>query len=188
MRSTPSLIQGLVLHSRPSAPRPAAPGMGRHGRRRMPCPGWLFAACFATPWVAPPVHAQVIQLKSHKAVFGDASAAIAMSDSIMFVCNNENEVLGLYARYPDTACTVPIYTFNARPFLAPAGNDSAADLESVVRIGSSLYWLGSLGNNKNGALRPNRDRLFATQIHGYGTGNPPWTLSYVGRYDYLRED
>jgi len=133
-------------------------------------------------------HAQVLQVWTHKAAFGDASAAIGMSDTLMFVANNESEVLGLYSRHTTDSCHVAVWSFNARPFLGATGTDSTADLESAVRLGNVIFWLGGLGNNKNGSLRPNRDRIFATLIAGNGSGSPPYSLSYQGRYDKLRED
>jgi len=116
-----------------------------------------------------------------------------MGDTLMFVANNENEVLGLFSRHPADSCHAAVWSLNVRPFLNPTGSsDSSADLESAVRLndanGPRIYWLGSLGNNKSGSLRPNRNRIFATQITGNGGGSPPYSLTYVGRYDHLRED
>ena len=160
-------------------------------------------ACLASLWaplgvallavLAPaPGHAQVLQLWTHQADFGDASAAVAMDDTLMFVANNENEILGLFSRHPANPCQTAIWSLNVRPFLGPTGSDSSADVESAVKLidanGRRIYWLGSLGNNKNGTARPNRDHIFATQITGNGFGTPPYSLTYVGRYDYLRED
>jgi len=148
---------------------------------------WLLAAGLAL-LASAPARAQVIQQWTHKAAFGDASAAIGMSDTLMFVANNENEVLGLYSRHTTASCHVAVWSFNARPLLGGTGSDSSADLESAVRLGNVIYWLGGLDNNKSGALRPNRDRIFATMINGNGSGSPPFSLSYLGRYDKLRED
>ena len=139
-----------------------------------------------------PVRAQVLQLWSHQAAFGDASAAVAMGDSLMFVCNNEDEVLGLYLRFPGTSCSAAVYSLDVRSSLGTSGSDRSVDLESAVKRsdgnGTRVYWLGGLGNSKNGALRPNRNRIFATQVLGNGAGTPPYTLTYVGRYDKLRDD
>src|SRR6476660_3497905 len=62
-------------------------------------------------------HAQVIQSWSHKAAFSDASGAVAMGDTLMFVNDNEDEILGLYSRHPSASCKTAIYSFNARPSL-----------------------------------------------------------------------
>jgi len=137
-------------------------------------------------------HAQVLQEWSHSAPFGDASGAVAMGDTLMFVNNNEDAVLRLYSRYPVGGCMAPLYSLNVQPSLGFTGGDLTADLESAVRLvdgnGTRIYWLGSLGNSASGNLRPNRSRIFATQVLGDGTGVPPYTLSYVGRYDRLRDD
>jgi hypothetical protein len=133
-------------------------------------------------------HAQILQTWTHKAAFSDASAAVGMGDTLMFVANNENEVLGLYSRHTTDSCHVAIWSFNARPHLGATGSDSTADLESAVRYNQVIVWLGGLGNNKNGSLRPNRDRIFATLVAGNGSDSPPYSLSYFGRYDKLRED
>lgn len=137
-------------------------------------------------------HAQVLQSWSHSAPFGDASGAVAVDDNLMFVNNNEDAVLRLYVRYPNTACRAPIYSLNVKSNLNFTGSDPTADLESAVKLvdanGTRIYWLGSLGNSTNGNLRPNRSRIFATQVLGDGTGSPPYTLSYIGRYDRLRDD
>lgn len=152
---------------------------------------WLAgpALAIALPF---PARAQVLQLWSHHAAFGDASGAVAMNDTLMFVCNNEDETLRLYARYPGAPCASSVYSFNARPSLGATGSDLTADLESAVKLidanGTRIYWLGGLGNTKNGNLRPNRSRVFATLVTGSGSGTPPYTLSYVGRYDQLRDD
>ena len=137
-------------------------------------------------------HAQVLQTWSHKAAFSDASGAVAMGDTLMFVNDNEDEVLGLFSRRPGASCQTAVYSFNARPFLAATGSDLSADLESAVKLvdssGTRIYWLGSLSNSKSGALRPNRSRIFATLVTGNCGGSPPCSLTYVGRYDRLRDD
>jgi hypothetical protein len=59
------------------------------------------------------------------------------------------------------------------------------DLEASTRAGDTIYWLSSLGNNDEGKCRPDRRRFFGTKMSGSGLNA---TLSYVGRYDYLRDD
>ncbi len=136
--------------------------------------------------------AQIVQSWSHSAPFGDASGAVAVGDTLMFVNNNEDAVLRLYARYPTVACPAAIYSLNVQPGLGLTGTDLTVDLESAVKLeddnGTRIFWLGSLGNSANGNLRPNRSRLFATQVIGDGTGSPPYRLGYLGRYDQLRDD
>ena len=59
------------------------------------------------------------------------------------------------------------------------------DIEASIRQGNRIFWIGSQSNKELGPARPNRDRVFATDISGTGAST---TLSYVGRYDYLKED
>jgi hypothetical protein len=59
------------------------------------------------------------------------------------------------------------------------------DIEASTRLGNRIFWLGSHSNSSSGNLRPDRARLFATDLTGTGTST---TLSYVGRYDNLRAD
>jgi len=186
----------LDIRARASqAGAPLAPPPRRRDPRSPVGCAWLAIACGSTLVAAlspAPGHAQVLELWTHQAPFGDASAAVGMGDTLMFVANNENEILGLYSRHPGGSCQGAIWSLNVRPSLSPTGSDSSADLESAVRLvdanGSRIYWLGSLGNSKTGALRPNRNRIFATRIIGSGSGSPPYSLAYVGRYDHLRED
>lgn len=134
---------------------------------------------------------QVIHEWSHSAAIGDASGAVPVGDTLMFVNINEDDVLRLYSRYPGSACTAPIYSLDVKSDLKTSSGDPA-DLESAVKMteGSDLriYWLGSMSNSSSGNLHPNRDRIFATRVDGDGTGSPPYSLTYVGRYNHLRED
>ena len=134
---------------------------------------------------------QVIQEWSHSSTTAEASGAVALGDTLMFVNTNEDEVLRLYSRYPGGTCAAPVYSLDVRSNLGTSGGDPV-DLESAMKMteGSDLriYWLGSMSNSSSGTLRPNRDRIFATRVDGDGTGSPPYTLTYVGRYDHLRED
>ena len=152
---------------------------------------WLAGAGLAA-LLAASAHAQVLQTWTHKAAFSDASGAVAMGDTLMFVNDNEDEILSLYSRHPIASCQTAVYSFNARPFLAATGSDLSADLESAVKMvdssGTRIFWLGSMSNSKSGALRPNRSRIFATLVKGDGSSAAACSLTYVGRYDRLRDD
>jgi flagellar hook capping protein FlgD len=154
---------------------------------------WALLAGAGLSLLAPAgAHAQVIHEYTYSAPHGDASGAVAMGDSLMFVNNNEDSVLRLYLRYPGLACDTVVYSINVKASLAFSGSDTTADLEAMVKMADSsgvrIYWLGSMSNSASGNLRPNRSRVFATQVIGDGTGTPPYTLGYIGRYDHLRED
>ena len=142
--------------------------------------------------------AQVLQTWTQKSLAGDtstageSSAVVAMDANYMFVADNEHETLRLFQRYPATTCVDPIYSTNMRPWLNLTSTNPEDDLESAVKVNTGgtnrIYWLGSHSNSKSGNLRPNRDRLFATLVSGNGSGSPPYSLAYVGRYDHLRTD
>src|SRR5580765_653559 len=140
----------------------------------------LFAVCST--------NGQVLQQWTHSSTSGESSAAVALDTNYMVVANNEDETLRLYNRFPASACPAPVYSFNVRPSLNLTSTKPEDDIEAAARSGNRIYWLGSHSNSKAGDLRPNRYRLFATQISGVGTGSPPYSLSYVGRYDNLRTD
>ncbi len=65
------------------------------------------------------------------------------------------------------------------------GNPREVDLEASARLGNRIYWLASNGNSSGGTSRPNRQRLFATDVTGTGAGA---TLTFVGFYSGLRTD
>lgn len=146
-----------------------------------------------------PASGQILQTWTQKSLVGDSltagesSAAVGMDANYMFIVDNEHEKLRLFACYPASTCPDPEYTFDVRPNLNLTSTNPEDDLESAFMTNVSgtnrIYWLGSHSNSKNsGAIRPNRFRFFATQVGGNGTGSPPYTLTYVGRYDHLRTD
>jgi len=121
----------------------------------------------------------------------NASTAVALDDDYMVVGDDEDQVLRIYHRRNDGP---PVYTrdFTASLGLtdvSPAGQVREVDIEASVRVGDRIYWLGSHGNcggcDPPGELRPNRQRLFATDIVKTGTN---YSLRYVGRYHKLRSD
>ena len=114
----------------------------------------------------------------------DASTAVAIDNQFMLVADDENQVLRLYYR---SNSGLPIAGFDFTSSLGltdtSAGVPREVDLEASLRVGNRIYWLGSLGNSSSGADRPNRNRLFATDVSGSGAST---SLSYVGRYDNLK--
>lgn len=114
----------------------------------------------------------------------NASSAQDMGGDTMLVADDEFNELRLY---PRSTSSVPLaqFDFNAQLALPDAANPEV-DLEASARSGNRIYWLGSHSNSANaGNARPNRYRLFATDVSGSGAAT---TLSYVGRYDSLRSD
>ena len=114
----------------------------------------------------------------------DASSAIAVDAKVMFVANDEmidgRNLIYLFDRQQSGA---PLRSFDFTDRLELGGREM--DLEASTRVGNTIFWLSSLGNNKDGECRSDRQRLFGTWVAGRGAGA---TLSYRGRYDYLRDD
>ena len=105
----------------------------------------------------------------------------------MLVGDDENQALRLYSR---TASGYPIASFDYTSALGltdfSGGLPREVDIEGSTRIGNRIYWIGSHSNSANaGNLRPNRNRLFATDISGSGAAT---TLAFVGYYAGLRND
>ncbi len=116
----------------------------------------------------------------------DASATAAVDATTMFVADDEGQVLRLFARdRSGLALTGFDFTSSLGLTDTSGGQPREVDLEAVARRGDRLYWIGSHGNSKDGELRPNRQRVFATDLAGRGALA---SLAYAGRYDHLRTD
>lgn len=118
----------------------------------------------------------------------DASTAIAVDSNYMFVATDENEKLGLYDR-KNSGLPLALFDMQGSLGLTQTDNDTGllreVDIEAAARSGNRIFWLASHSNAANGNQRPNRRRLFATDISGTGASA---TLTYVGRYEGLRTD
>ena len=113
----------------------------------------------------------------------DASAAVALGSKLFVVANDEDNVLRMYRR--DTPGK-PVQTLDLTAFLKTRPNSPEADIEGAARIGDRIYWIASHGRNKDGKPRPNRHRLFATEVKT--TGNTV-TLTPIGTpYTHLLDD
>ncbi len=116
----------------------------------------------------------------------DASTAQNVGGGFMLVGDDEDQKLRLYDR---ANSGLPVTGFDYTSSLAltdlSGGLPREVDLESSARVGSRIYWMGSLSNASSGNARPNRNRIFATDLSGTGSST---TLSYVGRYDGLKQD
>lgn len=90
----------------------------------------------------------------------DASAATFIDDTTLVVADDEDNLLRFY---PGGAGGGPSFTLDLSEFLGLAA-DEESDLEGAARIGTRIYWITSHGRNREGKLRPERGRLFATEI------------------------
>ncbi len=116
----------------------------------------------------------------------DASTAVLVDANNMLVGDDENQVLRLYNRQ-NSGLPVAGFDFTSALGLTDVsgGVPREVDLELSVRKDNRIFWMGSQSNADGGNARVNRDRVFATDVSGSGAST---TLSYVGRYDFLRED
>ena len=116
----------------------------------------------------------------------DASTAVVIDGTYTLVADDENQVLRLYNRQ-NSGLPVAGFDFTSSLGLTDlsGGLPREVDIEASIRQGNRIFWIGSQSNKELGPARPNRDRVFATDISGTGASI---TLSYVGRYDYLKED
>ncbi|MCP9751606.1 T9SS type A sorting domain-containing protein [Ferruginibacter sp. HRS2-29] len=120
----------------------------------------------------------------------DASTAVALDDDYMVVSDDEQNKLFVFNR---NASGMPLKTFDYSGLLNLTDIDGGApreiDLEASVKSISNpnrVYWLGSMSNKSSDAPfnpRPNRNRIFATDITGTGAAA---SFSYAGDYEDLR--
>ncbi|MET8543166.1 hypothetical protein ABZW03_21315 [Kitasatospora sp. NPDC004799] len=109
----------------------------------------------------------------------DASAAVDAGGGYTVVADDESNVLRLYARGTSGA---PVRTWD---FSSALGVSKEIDIEGATRVGNTVYWTGSLGNNKDGVVKPDRHTVFATTVTGSGADTQ---LSLAGSFDGLRDD
>lgn len=119
----------------------------------------------------------------------NASAAIGLDPTFMFVADDEGQTIRLYDR---TKTAAPVAGFDFTSNLGLKGDTDKdtglpreVDIEGGTRVGNRIFWIGSQSNSSDGKERPNRDRIFATDITGTGANTK---LTYVGRYDHLKSD
>ncbi|AUY49992.1 hypothetical protein EH183_14875 [Streptomyces sp. CB01881] len=109
----------------------------------------------------------------------DASAAVDAGGGHILVADDESNVLRLYDR---NASGAPVRTWD---FGSALGVSKEIDIEGATRVGNTVYWTGSLGNNKDGVVKPDRHTVFATTVSGSGADTQ---LAPAGAYTGLRDD
>ncbi|MCX4525215.1 hypothetical protein OG982_05850 [Streptomyces sp. NBC_01551] len=109
----------------------------------------------------------------------DASAAVDVGGGYAVVADDESNVLRLYDRSNSGA---PVKTWD---FSSQLGVSKEVDIEGATRIGDTVYWTGSLGNNKDGEYKAPRNTVFTTTVSGSGSGTQ---LAYGRSYKKLRDD
>ncbi len=116
----------------------------------------------------------------------DASSALAIDANALFVANDEDQQLRSYLRGTSGFLATQFdFTTSLNLTDLSGGAPREVDLEASTRIGNRIYWIGSHSNSSGGANRPNRSRLYATDISGAGTSA---TLTFIGYYAGLKTD
>jgi Protein of unknown function (DUF3616) len=105
----------------------------------------------------------------------DASAAVAVTDDMFIVGDDENNTLRVYSTNKPGR---PIFSYDMTRFLDIEPEHPEADIEGATRVGQRIYWITSHGRNRDGKLRPNRYRFFATEL---SVENGRVTIEPVGR-------
>jgi len=111
----------------------------------------------------------------------DASGASLVDSNYMFVADDESNIIRLYHR---TQSGKELYALDVENAV---GASSECDLEGSslsvkFNTGKRIYWIGSLGNNKSGALRPDRNKVIATEISGDSSNATLSVKSYSNQF------
>lgn len=120
----------------------------------------------------------------------DASGVVAVSERVLAVVDDEDNVLRSYDAQVGGA---PLSGVNLSPSLGLSrrgkrGNWPEADLEAGTRIGARAYWITSHGRSSKGELRPERLRFFATSLGERGEPPQVWGQVYEGLLEDLKSD
>lgn len=103
----------------------------------------------------------------------DASAAVALRNDLFVVADDEDNVLRVYKTNHTSR---PISSFDLTSFIVDSDHREA-DIEGTTIVGDLIYWISSHGRNKDGKMRQNRYRFFATSVK---VENDIVTLTPVG--------
>ncbi len=109
----------------------------------------------------------------------DASAAVDAGDGYILVANDEDNSLRLY---DGAASGAPVKSWD---FDSALSADKEVDIEAATRVGNTVYWLGSLGNNKDGEYKADRNTVFTTTVSGSGAGT---SLTFGKAFHKLRDE
>jgi hypothetical protein len=91
----------------------------------------------------------------------DASAAVALSQDVFVVADDENNFLRFFQK---DGSAYPVGSFDLTGFLGTDSEHPESDIEGATRVGNRIYWITSHGRNKDGKFRESRYRFFATRI------------------------
>jgi hypothetical protein len=112
----------------------------------------------------------------------DASAGVALDENRIIVGDDEQPWLSVYRLAGgDSEGTLPLPQ-------GPASADNGApeaDLEGATVFDDRIVWISSNGRNKNGKVRPERFRLFAS--HRLGADHREWQEDFSPSFGGLAE-
>jgi len=91
----------------------------------------------------------------------DASAGVAVGKEMFVVADDENNVLRFYKT---NQAGLPVFSYDLTEFLDIDPEYPEADIEGATMVGDRIYWITSHGRNRDGKIRPNRYRFFATSV------------------------
>jgi hypothetical protein len=102
----------------------------------------------------------------------DASGGIPISADQWVGANDEENILRLYR--VDGGPPVNDTQLNLDIFLGVSSDseENEADLESATALGELVFWIGSHSRSRTGKERPDRRRLFATELTVASDGSP----------------
>jgi hypothetical protein len=114
---------------------------------------------------------------SYSTGISDASAALPLDDNFMVIGDDEHNLLYVFDR---NISGQAVKTFDFTKDInndnllqltdGSSGNWKELDVEAATTnpVSKHSYWLGSMSNSSSFNLKPNRDRLIATDISGTG--------------------
>jgi DNA-binding beta-propeller fold protein YncE len=109
----------------------------------------------------------------------DASTAQDVGDGLELIGDDEFADIRLF---DPSASGPPLQSIDIG---LPPNDGGEFDFESSARLGDTIYWLGSHGNNKDGLIERNRHAVVATKVTGTGADT---TLTRTGAYGGMRDD
>jgi hypothetical protein len=90
---------------------------------------------------------------------------VAIGQDSFIVADDEENILKVYRTINDSK---PMLCYDVSQFLELLPDYPEVDIEGATKVGNRVYWIGSHGRNREGKLRPNRYRFFATEIASCG--------------------
>ncbi len=99
------------------------------------------------------------ELISHTGM-GSASAVVAVDADHFLAASDEDNRIRLYSVKGGASLT----ELDVSPWLSLSSRRGEVDLEGAATLDGLTYWMGSHGRGKDGRLRPDRERIFATRL------------------------